>query len=528
MAMMMTGRVLLVCALCVLWCGAGGIHARNPDSNSLGGYMASGGFGRKKSFLSNGSIKNLSAPLLLSASFISAIQAEARGEDVSSARVTDSPLSGATGLSPAFSGLGASSPRPTVPGHGAGISGADVSARVPAFSGLGSAVPVHGPVSGADAIPGAAGPGADAAAFSGLGAAGPGPVRGPTFSGPDANIFGARVPVNGPAAIPGAPVTGNGPDAIPGAPVTGNDPAAIPGAPVPGHCPDAIPGSPRGRAVPGDDAAVPAFSGLGDAIIAEAGPGAAAAFSGHGIPIHGAADPGAAIPGAISDPGSVRGAAFSGHAAAVPGHAAGSAGPDHGPAFSGLVPAVPGAGHSVGGGSEPLDSRSVVTSSSQGGNGKTTPVSVSSDEQIASPEEVLPHKETGSQGTSSPEGQPTVSSNNEKQRNNSASAVGHSLGHDAAGDELQDPLEEQQKNEHSQTNETKKSSEDQNTESPSSGGALSEVSNTTTHGIQTQQPKTNSANKKNYSQNTDASHTTSPLLLLLVVACAAAAAVVAA
>ncbi|PBJ76870.1 mucin-associated surface protein [Trypanosoma cruzi cruzi] len=489
MAMMMTGRVLLVCALCVLWCGVCGIHARNPDNNSLSGYMASRGFGRKKSFLSNGSIKNLSAPLLLSASFISAIQAEARGEDVPSARVTDSPLSGATGLSPAFSGLGASSPRPTVPGHGAGISGADVSARVPAFSGLGSAVPVHGPVSAADAIPGAAGPGADAAAFSGLGAAGPGPVRGPTFSGPDANIFGARV-------------TGNGPDAIPG--------------------------SPRGRAVPGDDAAVPAFSGLGDAIIAEAGPGAAAAFSGHGIPIHGAADPGAAIPGAISDPGSVRGAAFSGHAAAVPGHAAGPAGPDHGPAFSGPVPAGPGAGHSVGGGSEPLDSRSVVTSSSQGGNGKTTPVSVSSDEQIASPEEVLAQKETGSQGTSSPEGQPTVSSNNEKQRNNSASAVGHSLGHDAAGDELQDSLEEQQKNEHSQTNETKKSSEDQNTESQSSGGVLSEVSNTTTHGIKTQQPKTNPANKKNYSQNTDASHTTSPLLLLVVVACAAAAAVVAA
>ncbi|KAF8289651.1 Mucin-associated surface protein (MASP), subgroup S038 [Trypanosoma cruzi] len=513
MAMMMTGRVLLVCALCVLWCGVCGIHARNPDNNSLSGYMASRGFGRKKSFLSNGSIKNLSAPLLLSASFISAIQAEARGEDVPSARVTDSPLSGAAGLSPAFSGLGASSPRPTVPGHGAGISGADVSARVPAFSGLGSAVPVHGPVSGADAIPGAAGPGADAAAFSGLGAAGPGPVRGPTFSGPDANIFGARV-------------TGNGPDAIPGAPVPGNGPAAIPGAPVPGHCPDAIPGSPRGRAVPGDDAAVPAFSGLGDAIIAEAGPGAAAAFSGHGIPIHGAADPGAAIPGAISDPGSVPGA--------IPGPSSvrgaavhGPAGPDHGPAFSGPVPAGPGAGHSVGGGSEPLDSRSFVTSSSQGGNGKTTPVSVSSDEQIASPEEVLAQKETGSQGTSSPEGQPTVSSNNEKQRNNSASAVGHSLGHDAAGDELQDSLEEQQKNDHSQTNETKKSSEDQNTESPSSGGVLSEVSNTTTHGIKTQQPKTNPANKKNYSQNTDASHTTSPLLLLVVVACAAAAAVAA-
>ncbi|EAN91164.1 mucin-associated surface protein (MASP), putative [Trypanosoma cruzi] len=532
MMMMMTGRVLLVCALCVLWCGAGGVYARNPDNNSLGGYMASRGFGRNKSFLSNGSIKNLSTPLLLSASFISAIKAEAREGKVPSARVTDSHLSGAAGLSPAFSGPDAAIARPTVPGHvpGAAIPGADFSARVPAFSGLGSAGPVHGPVSAADAIPGAAvhghgaGPGHGAAAFSGLGAAGPGaipgpaPVRGPTFSGPDANIFGAPVPGHGPAAIPGAPVSGHGPGAIPGAPVPGHGPGAIPGAPVSGHGPGAIPGAPvpghgpgaipgapvsghgpgairgslRGSAVPGDD---DAFSGLGDAIIAEAVPGAAAAFSGH--------------------------------AAAVPGHAAGPAGAGDGPAFSGLVPAVPGAGHSVGGGSEPPDSRSVVISSSQGGNAKTAPVSVSSDEQIASPEEVLPQKETGSQGTSSPEGQPTVSSNTEKQRNNSASAGSHSLGHDAAGDELQDSLEEQQKNDHSQTNETKKSSGDQNTESQRSGGALSEVSNTTTHGIKTQQPKKNSVNEKNYSQNTDASHSTSPLLLL-VVACAAAAAVVAA
>ncbi|KAF8304927.1 Mucin-associated surface protein (MASP), subgroup S043 [Trypanosoma cruzi] len=476
MAMMMAGRVLLVCALCVLWCGAGGIHARNPDNNSLRGYMASRGFGRKKSFLSNGSIKNLSAPLLLSPSFISAIQAEAREGEVSSARVTDSHLSGATVLGPAFSGLGASSPRPTVPGHGTGISGGDVSAHFPAIPGHfpttpgpaghgpvgpghGAAIPgvdvpsvgpgaIPGPVRGADApTPGAAFSGLGAA---GLGAAGPGPLRDPAFPGPDTA-------------------------------------ANIPGSVVPGH---------------------------GTPITGAAGPGAAA-FSGHGIPITGAADPGAAIPGAIPGPSSVRGAAVHG-----------PAGPD--PAFSGLVPAVPGAGHSVVGGREPLDSRSVVTFSGQGGNEKTTPVSVSPDEQIASPEEVLPQKETGSQGTSSPEGQPTVPSNNEKQRNNSASAVGHSLGHDAAGDELQDSLEEQQKNDHSQTNETKKSSEDQNTESQSSGGALSEVSNTTTHGIQTQQPKTNSVNEKNYSQNTDASHTTSPLLLLLVVACAAAAAVVAA
>ncbi|KAF8283219.1 Mucin-associated surface protein (MASP), subgroup S043 [Trypanosoma cruzi] len=524
MAMMMAGRVLLVCALCVLWCGVCGVYARNPDNNSLGGYMASGGFGRNKSFLSTGSIKNLSTPLLLSASFISAIQAEAR-EEVSSPGVTDSPLSGATGLSPAFSGLGSAIPGP-----------------------------------------------------------GPGSVH-----GPGANIFGAPVPGNGPAAIPGAPVPGHGPAAIPGAPVSGHGPAAIPGAPVPahaaaapahaaaasGHAADAIPGPGpgpafsgpvRGAAVPGHGTAIPgaipgygaagpgpvrgpAFSSpianipgsvvlghgaipgsISDAAIPGAvGPGAAAAFSGPGSvvlgdgpagPGHAAAIPGAAVPGTA--------AAFSGPGDAIPGP-----GPFRGPAFSGLGAvglgaAFSGAGHSVVGGSEPPDSRPVVISSNEGGNGKTTPVSVSSDEQIVSPQEVLAQKETGSQHTSSPEGQPTVSSNNEKQRNNFASAGGRSIGRDAAGDELQDSLEEQKKNDHSQTNETKKSSGDQITESQRSGKELSEVSNTTTHGIKTQQPKTNSVNEKNYSQNTDASHTTSPLLLLLVVACAAAAAVVAA
>ncbi|PBJ78675.1 mucin-associated surface protein [Trypanosoma cruzi cruzi] len=443
MAMMMAGRVLLVCALCVLWCGAGGIHARNPDNNSLSGHMASGGFGRKKSFLSNGSIKNLSTPLLLSASFISAIQAEARGEDVPSARVTNSPLSGATVLGPAFSGLGASSPRPTVPGHGTAIPGADVSAHFPA-------IPGHVP-----ATPGPAG-------------------HGPVGRGHGAAIPGVDIPIvgRGPARAADAPT--------PGAPVPSDGAAAFSGLGAAGLG-AAGPGPLRDPAFPGPDAA----ANIPGSVV-----------PGHGTPITRAADPSAA--------------AFSGFGAAIPGAA------------------VPGAGHSVVGGSEPLDSRSVVTSSSQGGNEKTTPVSVSSDEQIASSKEVLPQKETGSQGTSSPEGQPTVPSNDEKQRNNSASAGGHSLGHDTAGDELQDSLEEQQKNDHSQTNETRMSSEDQNTESPSSGGALSEVSNTTTHGINTQQPKTNSVNEKNYSQNTDASHTTSPLLLLLVVACAAAAAVVAA
>ncbi|EAN84443.1 Mucin-associated surface protein (MASP) [Trypanosoma cruzi] len=490
MAMMMTGRVLLVCALCVLWCGVCGVYARNPDNNSLGGYMASGGFGRNKSFLSTGASKNLSTPPLLSASFISAIQAEAREGEVSSPGVTDSPLSGATGLSPAFSGLG-----PAVPGPGPGF--------------------VHGHVHGP------AGPGDGAAAFSGLGAAGPDPVRGPAFSGPDANIFGAPVPGNGPAAIPGAPVPGHGPAAIPGAPVPGNGPAF----------------SGLGAAVPGDGAA--AFSGRGAAIADAAIPGAAGPVRGVDAPIPGPAVPGdgpafsglgAAGPG-TADPAAIPGSAVLGHGA-IPGSISdaaipGPAGPGGGPALSGLGAAFSGAGHSVAGGSEPPNSRSVVISSNQGGNGKTTPISVSSDEQIVSSQEVLAQKETGSQHTSLPEEQPTVSSNNEKQRNNFASAGGRSLGHNAAGHELQDSLEEQNKNEHSQTNETKKSSGDQITESQRSGKEISEVSNTKTHGIKTQQPKTNPVNEKNYSQSTDASHTTSPLLLL-VVACAAAAAVVAA
>ncbi|PWV07990.1 Mucin-associated surface protein (MASP) [Trypanosoma cruzi] len=42
MAMMMTGRVLLVCALCVLWCGAGGVDASDLENNAVGGCMASG------------------------------------------------------------------------------------------------------------------------------------------------------------------------------------------------------------------------------------------------------------------------------------------------------------------------------------------------------------------------------------------------------------------------------------------------------------------------------------------------------
>ncbi|RNC39612.1 mucin-associated surface protein (MASP), partial [Trypanosoma cruzi] len=51
MAMMMTGRVLLVCALCVLWCGAGGVYARDVDNSAVGGCMASGVLGTRRLYM---------------------------------------------------------------------------------------------------------------------------------------------------------------------------------------------------------------------------------------------------------------------------------------------------------------------------------------------------------------------------------------------------------------------------------------------------------------------------------------------
>ncbi|KAF8278836.1 Mucin-associated surface protein (MASP), putative, partial [Trypanosoma cruzi] len=74
---MMTGRVLLVCALCVLWCGAGGVYARDLDNNkALGGCMASGVLGVKTSYVPNGCNKYMPTPPLRSALPIPAIQAE--------------------------------------------------------------------------------------------------------------------------------------------------------------------------------------------------------------------------------------------------------------------------------------------------------------------------------------------------------------------------------------------------------------------------------------------------------------------
>ncbi|PWV17744.1 Mucin-associated surface protein (MASP) [Trypanosoma cruzi] len=78
MAMMMTGRVLLVCALCVLWCGAGWVYAREFENNAVGGCMASGVLGMRTLYLSSGCNKTTPTLPLRSAFFIDAIQAEER------------------------------------------------------------------------------------------------------------------------------------------------------------------------------------------------------------------------------------------------------------------------------------------------------------------------------------------------------------------------------------------------------------------------------------------------------------------
>ncbi|EAN81659.1 mucin-associated surface protein (MASP), putative, partial [Trypanosoma cruzi] len=65
MAMMMTGRVLLVCALCVLWCGAaGGVYASNLENNAVSRCMASGVLNTNKSYTPSGCEKTaLTLPL---------------------------------------------------------------------------------------------------------------------------------------------------------------------------------------------------------------------------------------------------------------------------------------------------------------------------------------------------------------------------------------------------------------------------------------------------------------------------------
>ncbi|EKF28402.1 mucin-associated surface protein (MASP), putative [Trypanosoma cruzi marinkellei] len=77
--MMMTGRVLLVCALCVLWCGTAGVHARDGDKNALCGCMASGVLGANGSNMS--SWCNKTGPTLPLRSVLPIIAAEVLADE---------------------------------------------------------------------------------------------------------------------------------------------------------------------------------------------------------------------------------------------------------------------------------------------------------------------------------------------------------------------------------------------------------------------------------------------------------------
>ncbi|PWV05347.1 Mucin-associated surface protein (MASP) [Trypanosoma cruzi] len=82
MAMLKTDRVLPVCALCVLWCCAGWVYARDFENNALGGCMASGVLGASWSHMPSGCDKAALTPPLRSALSIPAIKAEATEDDV--------------------------------------------------------------------------------------------------------------------------------------------------------------------------------------------------------------------------------------------------------------------------------------------------------------------------------------------------------------------------------------------------------------------------------------------------------------
>ncbi|EKG00515.1 mucin-associated surface protein (MASP), putative, partial [Trypanosoma cruzi] len=148
---MMTGRVLLVCALCVLWCGAGGVYARDIENKALGGCMASGVLGAKTSYLPNGCNKYMPTPPLRSALPIPAIQAEvvkikdnSQNEDnLSDGTSPGSGSGGGGGGSPGAPGGSAAGP----PGGSAGGSpaGAATSPGPPAAPGVSGPAGPGGP-----------------------------------------------------------------------------------------------------------------------------------------------------------------------------------------------------------------------------------------------------------------------------------------------------------------------------------------------------------------------------------------------
>ncbi|KAF5220077.1 Mucin-associated surface protein (MASP) subgroup S053 [Trypanosoma cruzi] len=139
MAMMMTGRVLLVCALCVLWCGAGGVYARDVDSNAVGGCTTSGELGTGLSHVSSGCNKpGITAPLR---STLPVTAVEASGEEINSVTMQNdlgsSEISNAAGPGPAGAG---------VPGGGGTSLGGGGTDEIPSGSSGGKNEPAPPPL----------------------------------------------------------------------------------------------------------------------------------------------------------------------------------------------------------------------------------------------------------------------------------------------------------------------------------------------------------------------------------------------
>ncbi|EKF28000.1 mucin-associated surface protein (MASP), putative, partial [Trypanosoma cruzi marinkellei] len=172
---MMTGRVLLVCALCVLWCGAGCLYARDLDSKALGDCMPSGALGVNASHVPNGCNKYMPTPPLRSALPISAIQAE-----------------DATVVSQEGGSLTSGTTQDTAsgPGSGGGSGGKGDLAVPGASTGVVPGVP--GSVSGAGAP-------ADSAGSAGAASAPSTPEKGQTGCGDDALDCGGQQSSGSPA-----------------------------------------------------------------------------------------------------------------------------------------------------------------------------------------------------------------------------------------------------------------------------------------------------------------------------------------
>ncbi|KAF8284800.1 Mucin-associated surface protein (MASP), putative, partial [Trypanosoma cruzi] len=127
MAMMMTGRVLLVCALCVLWCGAGGVYARDVDTNALGGCMASGVLGENGSHMPDGCNKTAITVPLRSVLPITAVAAA--NEEVNNTSQHPNNSGSDTNTGSGGGGGGSAAPAaPPPPAPPTGVPGAPVGA----------------------------------------------------------------------------------------------------------------------------------------------------------------------------------------------------------------------------------------------------------------------------------------------------------------------------------------------------------------------------------------------------------------